>query len=210
MNIHPLRTSVLGIAAALLTVPVLAVPSYAATGASSSPGNMQLVSASARLTHGVDTKNAAEGQVVTAKLTSNVKDATAMELPKGTMLIGKIEHVKMSTNNGPARLSLVFTEARLRDGHTVPIKATLLGAYPSSDGGYSAYAAVGGPLIGTQPHYIPYDQKIDQEPGTLSHVAMHSAVQSHASGVFTSKDRNINLRSGTEFQIAIAPRTSIG
>jgi hypothetical protein len=206
MNIHPLRTSILGIAAALVAVPVFAFSSHAATETSSQ--NLQLVSATAQLIHKVDSKNAMQGQIVTAKLTSAVKSADAMELPKGTMLIGKVEHVKMSTNNGPAQLSLVFTEARLRNGHTIPIKATLLAAYPANAGDSYNYTGVGGSLMGTQPNFIPYDQKVDQEPGTLSHVAMHSAVQSQASAVFTSKDRNIDLRRGTQFQIAIAPRTA--
>ncbi|MGC2164046.1 MAG: hypothetical protein WA634_19255 [Silvibacterium sp.] len=206
MKINPLRSSISGFAAVLLAVPVLAVPSYAAT--QTAPQGLQLVSASAQLTHRVDSKNAMQGQVVTAKLTSNVKSADAMELPKGTLLIGKVEHVQMSTQNGPARISLVFTKARLENGHMIPIKATLLGAYPSDAGDSYSYTGVGGPMIGVQPHFIPYNQKVDQEPGTLNHVAMHSAVQSNASGVFTSKDRNIDLKQGTQLQIAIAPRTS--
>jgi len=209
MNIHTLRSSLLGssvlaIAAALVAVPGLAAPCYAQT----STQNLQLVSANARLIHNLDSKDAKEGQMVTAKLTGNVKAADSTELPRGTMLIGKVEHVQMSTDNGPARMSIVFTKARLRDGRTIPIKATILGAYPSSSENSFIYTGVGGPYVGAQAHFIPDDQKIDQEPGTLSHVAMHSAVQSHASAVFTSKDRNIDLKSGTELQLAIAPRTT--
>jgi hypothetical protein len=211
MNIYSLgssvlRTSALGIAAALLVFPGLAAPSYAAT--QTSPHHLRLVSANASLVSRLNSRDAKTGQTVTAKLTSEVKTSNSMELPRGTMLIGKVDHVQMSEDNGPAKISVVFNEARLKDGHTIPIKATLLAAYPNSSWNSFNYTGVGGPFINTQSHYIPYDQKIDQEPGTLSHVAMHSAVQSQASGVFTSKDRNIDLRSGTVFQIAIAPRIS--
>jgi hypothetical protein len=201
-----LRSSVLGIAAMLLAVPGLGVSGYAT--AQSSPQHLQLVSADAALVHSVDSKDAKPGEMVTAKLTSDVKSADSMELPKGTLLIGRVQHVRMSTDNGPSRLSIVFTKARLRDGRSIPIKATLLGAYPGGASNSYDYTGVGGPYTSMQPHLIPYDQKVDQEPGTLSHVAMHSAVQSSASGVFTSKDRDVNLKSGTELQIAIAPRTS--
>ena len=213
MKMLPFRLSTswksnLAVTAAFLAVPLMAMPSYAASG--SRTEHLQLVSANAQLTTRLDTKNATLGERVTAKLTSTVKTADSMKLPKGTMLIGKVEHVKMSTDNGPARLSIVFNEARLRNGHTIPVKATLLAAYPGSSWNSYAYTGVGGPYVGTQSRFIPNDQKVDQEPGTLSHVAMKSAVQSPVSGVFSSQNRNIDLRDGTRFQLAIAPTTNNG
>jgi hypothetical protein len=121
------------------------------------------------------------------------------------MLMGKVEQVQMSSNHGPAKISLVFDQARLNDGHKIPVKATLLGAYPANAGQYYADTSSNGSLVAGQPHFIPADQKIDQEPGTLSHVSMHSSVGSNASGVFMSTDRNFNLKKGTELQIALAP-----
>lgn len=172
--------------------------------------NLKLVSAGAQLTHDLNTKDAAQGQMVTAKLTTNVKTASGMKLDKGTVLTGKVEQVKKSEDKGPSRLSIVLDQARLKDGRTIPVKATLLGAYPASTGEDYADNGMNGPMIAGQPHFIPSDQKIDQEPGTLSHVTMKSAVQSNASATFTSNDRNINLKRGTRLQIAIAPMTGAG
>ena len=170
--------------------------------------NVQLVSADAQLVHKIDTKTATQGQTVKAKLTSNVKTAEGMKLDKGTMLIGEVEQVQRSNGNGPSRLSLVFDQARLKNGQTIPVKATLLGAYPSNLGDYYAETGTNGNLMVGQPHPISPQEKIDQMPGTLSHVGMQSAVQSNVSATFISKDRDIDLRKGTQLQVAIAPLTA--
>lgn len=210
MNMIPLRLSVslkpvLAAGAAIALLPLFSVPAFAATG--SSANHLRLVSANAQLITLVNTKDARRGERVTAKLTSNVKAADSMDLPKGTVLIGKVEHVQMSRDRGPSKLSILFDQAKLRSGQVIPIKATLLGAYPSSSWDSFNYTGVGGPYTGVHPHYIPDDQSVDQESGTLSHIAMHSAVQSPVSGVFTSKNRNFKLNQGTELQFAIAPMT---
>lgn len=215
MKLHLFKPSSLGISAM-----VLAVSSYA--GAQTTPRameqpvppvaqqqaqNLKLVSTDARLTHDLNARNAAQGQKVTAKLSSDVKAANGIKLDKGTVLTGKVEQVQKSNDNGPSRISIVLNQARLKDGRTIPVKTTLLGAYPSSSGDYYADSGTNGALIAGQPHSIGPDKTIDQEPGTLSHVAMESAVQSNASGTFTSNDGDVNLKRGTKLQIAIAPMT---
>jgi len=172
--------------------------------AQDAPQNLQLVGANARLVQTVDTKNASQGQAITAKITSNV-NVGGTEFPKGTLLVGKVEQVRPSTNDGPAYLSIVFDQAKLADGKTIPVKATLLGAYPSQDGNYYTDTGSEGALVAGLPTSIPADQKVDQEPGALGNVEMRSAVQSDASAVFTSTKRNINLKNGTELQVAIGP-----
>lgn len=174
--------------------------------AQDAPQNLQLMGANARLVQTVDTKHVSPGQAITAKLTNTVKSVGGgIEFPKGTVLIGKVEQVRPSTNDGPAYLSIVFDQAKLTDGQTVPVKATLLGAYPARDGNYYADGNSEGTLVGELPASIPADQKVDQEPGALGNVEMRSAVQSDASAVFTSTKHNIDLRSGTQLQVAIAP-----
>jgi hypothetical protein len=196
MKLRLFESSSLAISAMLISMC-----GYAA--AQAMPDNMRLVSADANLIQRLDSKSAAQGQVVTAKLTASVKDGTSLDLPKGTLLIGKVEQVQTSKDNGPAKLTIVFDQARLSDGHAIPIKATLLAAYPSDSGDYWAET---GNIEAVQPHFIPADEKIDQEPGALSHVALHSAVQSNNSGEFLSTDRNIDLERGTQLQLAIAPQ----
>lgn len=218
MTKHFFKPSLAGVAmlaamcgyAAAQTAPQNTSPAMQSTqngAAMQSTQNLQLVSANAQLVKSVDSKSASQGQTVKAKLTSSVKTANGTKLDKGTMLIGKVEQVKRSSDNGPAKLSLVFDQAKLKDGKTVPVKATLLGAYPADASAYWIDTTASGSTLPVQPRTIPDDQIVDQKPGALSHVAMHSSVQSSSSGVFTSKDRNINLRRGTQLQVAIAPET---
>lgn len=194
-----------GYAAAQSTQPMQAESSQATQQAAS---NLQLVSAEAQLTHQLNSKDATQGETVKAKLTSDVKTAEGMKLDKGTMLIGKVEQVQRSTGSSPSRMSIVFDQAQLKDGKTIPVKATLLGAYPSSAGSYFADTGTNGSLMAVQPHRVSSQVKVDQMPGTLSHVGMHSAVQSNVSGTFVSKDRDIDLRKGTRLQVAISPLTA--
>ena len=189
-----------------MSAMLISMCGYAA--AQAVPDNIQLVSADANLIQRLDSKTAAQGEVITAKLTSSVKNGTSLDLPKGTLLIGKVEQVQTSKGNGPAKLSIVFDQARLSDGHAIPIKATLLAAYPANGGNSWDDTGTGGGLEALQPHFISADEKIDQEPGALSHVAMHSSVQASESAVFLSADRNIELPKGTQLQIAIAPTTN--
>lgn len=199
MKMNHLRSYALGIATALVSLPM-----YASMQAQ--PQNLNLVSANAELTHPLNSKSAHQGQSVMAKLTSSVKTERHTELPKGTILLGKVAQVQNANSSGnQSKISIVFNEARLSNGREVPIKATLLGAYPpqSSDVAQSASS-----YMIMQPHHIPNDQKVQQDPGTLSHVMLKSAVQSNVSGVFLSKKHNINLHQGTRLQLAIAPETN--
>jgi hypothetical protein len=199
MKTNHLRTYVLGVAAALISLPICA-----SMQAQSQP--LDLVSASAELTHGLNSKSTRPGQSVMAKLTSTVKTNGDVELPKGTMLVGKVQEVQNANSSGDAtKLSLVFNEARLSNGHQVPIKATLLAAYPPDEIGVAQSTSA---YMMQQPRHISSDQTVQQDPGTLGNVGLTSSVQSEVSGIFLSKSRNINLREGTRLQLAIAPETN--
>ncbi|MGB7199025.1 MAG: hypothetical protein WBG23_12000, partial [Acidobacteriaceae bacterium] len=124
MKMNYLRSYALGIAAALVSLPM-----YASMQAQ--PQNLTLVSANAELTRALNSKSTHQGQSVTAKLTSNVKADGQTELPKGTLLMGKVAQVQNANSNGnQSQISIVFNQARLSNGREVPIKATLLAAYP--------------------------------------------------------------------------------
>jgi hypothetical protein len=199
MKTNHLRTYVLGAAAALFSFAVCA-----SVQAQSQP--LDLVTASAELTHGLSSKSTRQGQAVMAKLTSDVKTNGQTELPKGTMLVGKVQEVQNANSNGDTtKLSLVFNEARLSNGRQVPIKATLLAAYPPDEIGVAQSTSA---YMIQQPRHISSDEKIQQDPGTLGNIALTSSVQSDVSGMFLSKSRNINLHQGTRFQLAIAPESN--
>ena len=195
MKMNRLRSYALGIAAALISVASM----------QAQPQHLKLVSANAELTQGLNTESSRQGQTVMAKLTANVTTSGPMELPKGTMLMGTVEQVQPGSGN-KSEISIVFNKARLKDGREVPIKATLLGAYPpaavyTSGGGVGSYLPI-------QPRLIPSDEKVLQDPGALSNVTMKSAVQSDVSGTFLSTKNNIQLSQGTQLQLAIAPESS--
>ena len=199
MKTIQLRSYALGVAAALVSLPIYA-------SMQTQPQNLNLVSANAELIKPLNAKSARQGQSVTAKLTTPVKTNGQTELPKGTMLMGKVAQVQTTSANGNgSKIAVVFNEARLSNGREVPIKVTLLGAYPPPAIGVtqriSSYLMV-------QPHHVPNNEKVQQDPGMLSGVMMKSAVQSDVSGVFLSKKHDVNLRRGTRLQLAVAPETN--
>lgn len=204
MKANCLHTVAIGVAAALI-----AIPSYAAMQAQSSSQPATLYSANAELTHALNSNNAKMGQTVTAKLTSAVKTAGSVNLPKGTLLIGKVDQVKKESSGG-AMLGIVFDRAQVSKGQDVAIKATLLGAYPppvyNDNAGYQG----AGQNMLAQPATISSDHAVQQEAGILKGVSLTSAVKSNLSGVFASSDSTIKLQSGTRLQVAIAPGSSAG
>lgn len=210
MKLHRLQPFAFGIAAALVAAPCFAATTHAAHPQNSawqqgSGQHLDLMSANASLMHTLNSKNAKQGQTITAKLTTSVKNAGATELPSGTVLMGTVRQVENSNDGGPAKMSVTFNQARLASGQTVPVKVTLLSVYPPAP----AYG-MGGPAeyMPTQSHPIANNQKVTQEPGVLHHVSMRSAVQSHVSGTFMSKGHNIDLHRGTRLQLAIAREMS--
>jgi hypothetical protein len=177
----------------------LAVVSVISMGVASA---QSLVGVNAKLDRTLDSKGAAVGQVVTAKLDGTIT-AEGTKLPKGTELIGKIADVKNA--NGAVSVSVVFTSAKLKDGKEIPVKATLLAAYPEMDPVGESLGDVG---AGPAPALVSADRTFDQEPGALSHVALTSAVKDPDSGTFSSTNGNFKLLAGTNLQLGIAPASA--
>lgn len=167
----------------------------------------KLVGVNARLDHNLSTRNAHQGQTVEARLNGAVKTASGMKLPRGTQLWGEVESVHASTNRGPATLSLVFTKAKLKSGREIPVKVTVLGAYPSDE---AQLAVMGSQTMPPAPRHISSKERIDQEAGLLSHISLHSAVQANNSATFRDRKGNFKLNSGTFLQVGIQPTTSRG
>jgi hypothetical protein len=92
---------------------------------------MQLKPRDAVLVQALDAKSARPGQSVTAKLTSLIKTSDGVKLPSGTELFGRVDTVNGSEDKSASTLSLTFNQARLRDGKTLPVKATLVGFSPA-------------------------------------------------------------------------------
>lgn len=159
----------------------------------------------ARLDRTLDTSSSTTGQQVEAKLYHPLKSDDGITLPKGTELLGRVDHVQASQNGGPSSISVIFNRARMKDGKIIPVKVTVMGAYPASE---SSQAIYGEETMGPAPKHINPKERVDQETGLLNHVSMHSAVQSHNSATFRKKDGNLKLIAGTFLQVGIAPRNS--
>jgi hypothetical protein len=167
-----------------------------------SSSNVQLMTVDASLDKAINSSKLMQGQMVAAKTTMKVKTPDGVDLPKGTELMGKVSDVQGGQNGSMTRFSITFDQARLHDGRTVPIKATILGAMPPNSSYYGQNS------FPDSSHTVSMKEKVDQEPGILHDIAMKSAVQSNVSGTFMSKKDKIDLNQGTQLRLALAPLAS--
>ncbi|HEY6445878.1 MAG TPA: hypothetical protein VIY53_05415 [Acidobacteriaceae bacterium] len=182
----------------------LAVASLLSAGAASA---QSLAGVNTRLVSPLNSQTATEGQTVTVKLDGAVKTADGVKLTRGTELVGKITSVKPSQNGGPASVTLTFTTAELKSGKHLPVKATLLAAYPGDQGIEAQYS---NSTMNAVARTVSAAQTIDQEPGALPGVALKSAVEAPESGTFSKTDGNFKLAAGTFLQVGIAPAANGG
>jgi hypothetical protein len=150
----------------------------------------KLVAGNTELVHPLSSKSAAQGQAVTVKLTGSIKTAEGVELPRGTELIGHVDEVKPSDNKGSSSLVLTFNQARLKDGKTLAVKATLVGFAPAGE-------------VQELPVQVDADSSFDHDPGASSGVVLHSSVQSKSSGTLTGNHRDVSFTAGTQFLVAV-------
>lgn len=166
----------------------------------------QMKGVNARLDHSLDAQSAHVGEAVAVKLDRAVKTAEGARLPAGTEVWGKVERVQASQNGGPSSMTLRFTSAELKNGQKVPVKVTVIGAFPASAD--SNYVNSMGSELPPAPRHINPQDKYTQEPGLLKNVEMKSAVQARNSATFTDRDGNLRLNAGTYLQLAIAPQSN--
>jgi hypothetical protein len=121
-------------------------------------------------------------------------------LPRGTTLLGQVTTNDMQ-QQGRSKLALRFDQARLKNGTTVPIRATIVGFYPANAGEFD------GPdnLDAVPNDWSAKTLQLDQL-GVARGVDLHSKISSQNSGVFVStKKDDVKLREGSQIQFAIAP-----
>lgn len=178
----------------------------ASSNAQSVAGNSvpasQMVATRAGLVTSLDAKDAHAGQKFEAKLPRKVHLKNGTELPAGTMLIGRVSTDDMNLN-GKSKLVLCIDEAKLKDGKTMAVKATIVGVYPPGTQTSEYYMSSGTGDQVANPWHSGVT-KVD-EMDALHNVDLHSSLSSKNSGVLVSKeDDNIKLKSGTELALAIA------
>ncbi|HTV15875.1 MAG TPA: hypothetical protein VME68_14235 [Acidobacteriaceae bacterium] len=167
----------------------------------------QLVGVNARLDQTINSDSVKQGQAIEARLDGTVTTSDGMKLEKGTELMGTVADAASSAHGGPASLTLLFTKAQMKDGKQIPVKVTLLAAYPSSQADSGEY---GDSLVAPAPRHVDPQQKVVQQAGMLRHVEMKSSVQGQNSGTFWKSDGNFRLAKGTYLQVGIAATSDSG
>jgi hypothetical protein len=145
----------------------------------------------------LDARKMQPGQQFKAKLGETIHLKNGPELPRGTVLIGAIGTDPMQMDGKPT-LALRFTQAKLKDGKVVPIRATILEVLQPNQGHGVASHDDAPPLLNEQMKQIV-------QRNALSGVDLHSNIDSSFSGVFVSTGKNtVKLRAGTEIELSIA------
>lgn len=188
------------LAAPLMATALLAAAPALAASSPMSPAHLKLMSTNAQLNQTLISSRVSVGQRVTAHLTMKLHTRNGLVLPRNTQLIGKVSELQ-SGHGKMTRIALLFNQARLKNGRVIPVKATLLGAMPPATSGFYS----GGNYFPDTSKPVSCKAEIDQQSGELSHVALHSSVQSPNSGIFLSKRKGIRLPAGTQLRLAIAP-----
>jgi len=194
------RCRTLSIAALSLSVLALAhSPRTFAQSPDAAPA-MRMVPARAALNGAIVASKVKAGDEFRATLGEKVQLNNGPKLPAGTILIGQIS-TDDTNQSGTSKLALRFTSAKLKDGQTVPIKATIVGILDTGLANEDTY------------RLNPSDQvPVTWNDGTLvvdqvdamSGVDLHSKIASQNSGVFVSTKDNIKLVKGGELELAIA------
>lgn len=159
----------------------------------------QMVPAEAALKGTLDAKKAQAGDNVEAVLTGKVHLKNGTELPRGTALVGKVETDNM--HQGSSKLTLKFTEAKLKDGQQVPIQAAIVGVQaPATD-----------PTSVATTSQNPWDGKTLQfdDQDVMSGVDLHSRIDGQNSGTFVSDKKDVKLRNGSQLALVIGPQGNV-
>ncbi len=157
---------------------------------------MQMAPAQAALDQGLDARKIKPGAVFRATLTDTVLLKNGPELPRGTVLTGKVVTDQMQPGN--SRLALRFNQAELKSGEVVPIKATIMEvASPQDDyiddNDNRSLDSWNGKTV-----------QVDQI-NALAGADLHSRIASNDSGVFVSEKKdNLRLPAGSRIALVIA------
>lgn len=165
----------------------------------------RMVPAQAYLLQKLDAKDMKPGSQFKARLSETVHLKNGPELPKGTELIGKIGTDDMQLK-GTSKLALRINEARLKDGKTIPVKATIVGIYAPESETPNGYNVAPGQEEAND--WTDRVWKVDQL-NAVGGVDLHSRVNGVNSGVFVStKKDNVKISAGSELALAIAAENS--
>jgi hypothetical protein len=192
MKLNTLTT--LSAAAALMLVPTL---SHAAAKTMANAPAASNIAGVVELTRPLDARKLTQGATIETRLMSTVRLPDGTKLPSGTLLTAKVEND--SLQGGNVRLALRFTDAQLKHGATVPIKARIVAVATDADND-------GEPDDLTVPDTLEAGNTSEDVEDVVSGVDLHSKVSSLNSGVFVSKTKtDVKIPNGTQLELALAP-----
>jgi hypothetical protein len=178
-----------------LSLPALAQSVQASADSAGASEAAQMIPALARLPHTLDADKDHQDSTFEVELSHKVTLSNGTVLPAHTVLNGRVTRDDMQTA-GESKFALRFDQAQLKDGKTVPIKATIVDitrATPDDDGSAASNDWTSQTLTVEQ---------LD----AVSGVDLHSEIASNDSAVFVStKKHDVKVPAGTEFKLAIGP-----
>jgi hypothetical protein len=160
-----------------------------------------LVPAEAELNKTLDARKEQPGADFEATLKSTVHLKDGTELPKGTLLEGKVA-APDGKSTSASQLALVFTDAKLKDGKDVPIQATIVGL---------ANPAVATDLSSSYDGPTPWNGSAMQfdESGALNNVELHSTIGTENSGTLVAEGKgNLKLSAGSRVALALGDKST--
>jgi hypothetical protein len=158
------------------------------------------VPANVALLQTIDASKIESGSQFKVKLAQTVHLNNGQELHSGSILVGTV--TKDGEQGSAPKLTLRFTQATLKDGTVVPIRATIVGVARPDVDGFEGYSVAPG---NQQPNdWTSATLQVDQL-NAASHADLHSEIASDDSGVFTSRDNHdVKIPAGSELELAIA------
>jgi hypothetical protein len=204
---HPMS---LTIVAALLALPFSAC-GQTSTQAASTSQNMngtdsaqadatRMVPAQGALLTTIDAKKDQPGTKFQIQLVQKVRLKDGTELPSGTILHGQVAQDDMQVA-GTSKLALQITEAQLKHGSTVPIKATIVGLVGPMNEDSSGRPVTPGKQENNS--WTGDTMRVDQVDA-ISNADLHSQIGSMNSGVLVSNKEDVKLKKDSEIELAIA------
>jgi hypothetical protein len=155
----------------------------------------QLVPAIAVLPHTLDAEKNQIDSTFEAELDGKITLSNGTILPSHTVLIGKVTRDQIQST-GSSEFALRFDQAKLKDGKTLPIKATIIGIRHPSETDYAG-----------SNDWTSQTLTVEQL-NAVSGVDLHSQIAGNDSAVFVStKKHDVKVPAGSELKLAIGPAT---
>jgi hypothetical protein len=190
----------LAFATAILAFPLFIFAQQMTSSSGQEASSMKPVSAT--LLHALDSAKDQQGYTFEAKLDQKVVLANGTELPRNTVLVGKVAQDDMQ-QQGISKLALRFDKAELKNGKIVPVHASIVGYY--SPGSLETDMSATQGMTEVPNDWTSKTLALDQV-NVLHGVDLHSRIGSSNSGVFVSTRKDdVKLPAGSELQFAIGP-----